>query len=272
MKLDTKKLSENIQTGFAAVVMPLSVFIAYLIYTYILGDGSNFVGGDPANEPLEGNYFGVVYKGGSIVILLITLQVILLTYAVERFISLGIARGKMRTPSFVRKIKGFLANGDYSAAISSCDEQKGSVANVVKNGLNTYREVDGDESLSKDEKTSAIHQDLEESTQLELPVLDNNMVVISTVASIATLMGLLGTVTGMIKAFNSLARAGAPDAIGLANGISEALVTTALGIATGLVGIVFFNFFTNKINRIIYSIDEASFSILHTFKSGTKLN
>ena len=91
--------------------------------------------------------------------------------------------------------------------------------------------------------------------------------IISTIASIATLVGLIGTVLGMIKAFSALSAGGAPDAVGLANGISEALINTALGITGSAIAIIMYNFFTSKIDELTYSIDEAGFSIIQTFAS-----
>ena len=83
----------------------------------------------------------------------------------------------------------------------------------------------------------------------------------------------MGTVTGMIQAFAALARVGSPDAVGLAGGISQALVTTAMGIPTSAIAIVFYNLFTSRISNIVYAIDEASYAILHAFqiRQGQKL-
>jgi biopolymer transport protein ExbB len=100
--------------------------------------------------------------------------------------------------------------------------------------------------------------------------LEQNLTIIATLVSIGTLMGLLGTVTGMIKAFSALATAGAPDQSQLANGISEALINTATGIATSTVAIVMYNVFTSKIDKLTYSIDEAGFSIVQTYASTHK--
>ena len=101
-------------------------------------------------------------------------------------------------------------------------------------------------------------------------MLSQNLVIISTVASVATLMGLLGTVIGMIRAFAALAQAGAPDAIALATGISEALINTALGVGTSALAIIMYNYFTNKIDSLTYGIDEASYSIVQSFTANTK--
>jgi len=255
-----------LQTGFAAVVLPLALVAAYFIYYQLLGNPANFVGGDPANEPLPNNYLGVVYKGGPIVILLLSFQLILLTFIFERFISLGAATGRSNNKQFVQRFKALIQRAAYSEAISSCDQQRGTVANVIRSGLDSFQRVWQDDFYDKEEKIQQVQREVEECTQLELPQLNRNLVIISTLASVSTLVGLLGTVTGMIVAFSALARVGAPDAVGLAGGISQALVTTALGISTAALAIVFYNYFTTRIDKITYAIDEATFSMLHHFK------
>jgi biopolymer transport protein ExbB len=96
-------------------------------------------------------------------------------------------------------------------------------------------------------------------------MLSKNLVIISTCASIATLLGLIGTVLGMIRAFAALANAGAPDATALATGISEALINTAFGITGSCVAIIMYNYFSTKIDALTYGIDEAGYSIVQTF-------
>jgi biopolymer transport protein ExbB len=139
------------------------------------------------------------------------------------------------------------------------------VANVVKAGLSKYNELVNNNTIEPEKKIAMIQKDIEETTQLEMPMLEKNLVILATIASIATLVGLLGTVIGMIRAFASMAQAGAPDSVGLANGISEALINTALGIGTSAVAIVFYNYFTSKIDALTYGIDEAGYSIVQNF-------
>ena len=119
--------------------------------------------------------------------------------------------------------------------------------------------------LEKDQKILAIQKEIEEATSLELPMLEKNLVILATFASVATLMGLLGTVLGMIRAFSAIATAGAPDAVALSTGISEALINTALGIGTSALAIISYNYFTTKIDGLTYGIDEAGFSIAQSF-------
>jgi biopolymer transport protein ExbB len=265
-KAHSGSLSDSLKTGFAAVVIPLEVVIAYLIYFFVLGNPNNFVGGDPHNHPLEGNFLGLIYKGGpGIVPLLIALLMLVLTFFFERLLTISRAKGRGSLNKFVNKIRVLVANGDIQSALAECDKQRGSVANVVKAGLLKYSELSTDSSLDTDKKILLIQKDIEETTQLEMPMLERNLVIIATIASIATLMGLLGTVFGMINAFAALATAGAPDAVGLANGISEALINTALGIGTSALAIVFYNLFTTRIDALTYGIDEAGYSIVQNF-------
>jgi biopolymer transport protein ExbB len=265
------ELLKNMTSMMGMIVIFISMIIAYFIYSKILGNPANFIDGDSANQPLEGNYLGVIFKGGSIVILQITFMVILLTYTIERAIALFSARGKMASKPFVVKIKDLLHQGAFDEAKTACLDQNGAVANVILKGLNVYTSESSDD-LRPEEKAYQIKRDLEEASLLEVPDLERNMAMISTIASIATLIGLLGTVTGMIRAFSALAIAGTPDAVGLASGISQALVTTALGISTAAVAIVVFNFFNSRIDQITYSIDESNYAILNQFKQEVKLN
>jgi biopolymer transport protein ExbB len=115
----------------------------------------------------------------------------------------------------------------------------------------------------------AIQKEVEEATSLELPMLEKNLVFLSTIASIATLMGLLGTVLGMIRSFSALGEdsGGGAAASKLSVGISEALYNTALGIGTSAFAIVFYNIFTTKIDGITYGIDESGFTLTQSFAS-----
>jgi len=206
-----------------------------------------------------------MYKGGDIVPILMSLLVIVITFVIERFVTVRKSQGKGSIDSFVYKMRTALSKGDIEGAQKECDIQQGSIASVVKSGLGAYQQMASMKDLDKEHKIATIQKEIEEATTLELPMLSKNLVIISTIASIATLMGLLGTVIGMIRAFAALAQAGSPDAVALATGISEALINTGLGIGTSAIAIVFYNYFTNKIDSITYGIDEAGYSIVQTF-------
>ena len=256
--------------GFSAIVSFLAIAIALvagaLIYSKVFGDPSNFVDNDPTGEPMEGNLYGVIYKGGFIVPILVAINLIIIIFSIERLVTLLMANGKGNTDKFIAAIKGHMDKKDYKAAIAQCDKQKGSLANVVRAGLEKYEHVNGDSSLTKEQKLESLKKELEEATALELPMLSKNLAVLSTSASIATLIGLIGTVLGMIRSFAAMSK-GSPDTAALATGISEALINTAFGITASTLAIILYNFFSTKIDTMTYSIDEASFTIVQDFSS-----
>lgn len=259
-----------IKSFFASIVMVLAFVVSVVIYIYVLGNASNFEGGNNANHPLPGNYLGIIYKGGPVVPFLIAINLIVLIFSIERFLTIKRAQGKGSLDTFVRKLKGYMATNQISEAIAECDRHQGSLANVMRAGLNKYGELQNDNSMVKDQKVLAMQKELEEATALELPMLSKNLVIVSTMASISTLVGLIGTVLGMVKAFAALAQAGAPDAVALANGISEALINTALGILGSTLAIIAYNYFSSSIDNLTYKIDEAGFSLVQTFASKNK--
>jgi len=263
-------LGESLKSVFAAVVIPLEIVLAYLIFYFVLGDPSHFQGGDNTGHPLPGDYFGVVYRGGPIVGFLIALAMMVITFSIERLITISSAKGKGSIQKFIRRIKSLVESNNIDQAMAECDRQKGSVANVVKAGLTKYSDLTKSSNIEIDKRVQIIQKDIEETTQLEMPMLQKNLVIIATIASIATLMGLLGTVMGMIRAFAALAQAGSPDAVALANGISEALINTALGIGTSAVAIILYNYFTSAIDELTYGIDEAGFCIIQNFSTQAK--
>lgn len=255
----------------AGIVILLALVLCEAIYYLVLGNGSNFEGGNNANHPIPGNYLGIVYKGGVIVPILMTCLLTVIIFCIERFLTINKAKGNGNVNEFLRRVKYNLETNNLDTALSDCDKQKGSVANVVKAGLVKYKEMAGNKELDTDQKVLAIRKEIEEATSLELPMLEKNLVILATLASVSTLIGLLGTVVGMIKAFAALGQAGgAVDASALSNGISEALINTALGIGSSALSIVMYNVFTTRIDGMTYAIDEAGFSIAESFAAKYK--
>ena len=265
-----KQESGNSGNLFASLSIVICFVIGYLIWQFVMGNPNNFVDGNPENQPLAGNYAGMVYHAGVIVPILIGLFLMVWVFSIERFIVIGKASGTGNVGNFVRKVQSLLKTGSIDTAISECDKQKGSVANVIKSGLLKYKDVEANPGLDAEKSALAIQKEIEETTALEMPMLEKNLNVLATLVSIGTLTGLLGTVTGMIKAFSALATGGAPDSAKLANGISEALINTATGIGTSTFAIVMYNILTAKIDKLTYSIDEAGFSIVQTYAANHK--
>jgi biopolymer transport protein ExbB len=265
-----QSLGNALRSIFTLGAFVVAFIVSELVFKYVMGNPINFEGGNPAGSPLPGNYLGIIYKGGFIVPLLMTINLILIIFTIERAITITRAKGRGRINVFVKRLQGQLATDKIEDAIESCDKQRGSLANVMKAGLMRYRALQHDATLEKDQKILALQKEFEEASALELPTLSRNLVIMSTIATISVLTGLLGTVFGMIRAFGALATAGAPDALALATGISEALINTAFGIGGSLLAIIFYNFFSTMIDSFTFKIDEAGFSLVQSFAASTK--
>lgn len=249
----------------AGLVIIVCFLVAIGIYHFVFGNPANFMNNDPNNHPLPGNMLGTIYKGGIIVPVIQTLLLTVLALSVERFFTLRAFFGRSKLSKFVEQLKEALNKGNLEKAQELCDKQRGSVANVVSSTLRKYREMEQNNELSKDQKTLAIQKELEEATALELPMMQQNLPIIATITTLGTLMGLLGTVIGMIRSFAALSAGGGTDSVALSTGISEALINTAFGILTGALAVISYNYYTNKIDKLTYSLDEVGFSIVQTF-------
>ncbi|MEY8708867.1 MotA/TolQ/ExbB proton channel family protein [Bacteroides faecichinchillae] len=261
--METTKKSQVVGIKNAGIVIICCFIIALCIFYFLLGNGANFMNNDPDNHPL--NILGTIYKGGVIVPVIQTLLLTVIALSVERYIALRSAYGKGSLAKFVANIKEALSAGDVKKAQSICDQQCGSVANVVTSTLRKYEEMEKNTELSKEQKLLAIQKELEEATALEMPMMQQNLPIIATITTLGTLMGLLGTVIGMIRSFTALAVGGGTDSLALSQGISEALVNTAFGILTGALAVISYNYYTNKIDKLTYGLDEVGFSIVQTF-------
>ena len=251
----------------------LCVIIGFIIWRFLIGADSNFTKPDPTGgfwPSHEGakSALARMYLGGIIVPILIGCLLTVLTFVVERFLTVTKATGSGNINEFIRKVQYHLANKNVDSAIAECDRQKGSVGNVMKAGLRKYKEMITVGELDTEQKVLAIQKEVEEATALELPMLEKNLVFLSTIASVATLLGLLGTVMGMIRSFAALGDSGGGEAASkLSQGISEALYNTALGIGTSAISIIMYNVFTTKIDGITYGIDESGFTLTQSFAS-----
>lgn len=217
----------------------------------------------------RGSLAHTMYEGGPLVVILIMILLMLIAFVVERFLSLRVAKGKSSVQVFFKNLIGHLQNNDYESALAACDKQRGTTANVLRAGIERYMRIKDDDTMSMDKKVAATQSAIEEANALEGPLLERNLIALSTIASIATMVGLLGTTIGMIRAFAATGHTtgGVIDAQALARGISEALVNTAGGLTSGILGIFFYNFFVNKVDAFNYTTDEASYEILQMLKA-----
>ena len=272
-----KKQSQGftgIKSGFTVII--LCCIIAVCIYLFVFGSASNFKGDIGAAfvcmsdaEAFEpAGLIGTVYMGGFVVPIIWTLLFSVIAFSIERYFAIRNAYGRSSLTKFVADIKAALQANDLVKAQAICDKQRGSVANVVGATLKKYKEMEGNTVLTKEQKILAIQKELEEATALEMPMMQENLPIIGSIVTLGTLTGLFGTVLGMIKSFSAMSAGdGGTDSSALAVGISEALVNTASGILTGALAVISYNYYTNKIDRLTFSLDEVGFSIVQTFSA-----
>ena len=183
-----------------------------------------------------------------------------LTFIIERLFTFVRSRSRIGTEEFIASITDSLRKENIMEAVSTCEEAGGPLPNVLKAGLLRYSQAQIEErDISKEE----IQEAIEEASLLEIPELERNLPVLGTVAVVSPLFGLLGTVTGMISAFTTIALEGTGDPQQLAGGISQALLTTAAGLTVAIPCLIFFQLFDSWVNRHMVEISQVSTEIVN---------
>lgn len=247
----------------AWIIIVFMFIVAAFIYFGVFGDASNFAGGDKTGHPL--NLLGQIYKGGYVIVVILTLLFTVICLGIERFFALRSAFGTMSLPKFTAQVKELIKQSKFDEAQNLCNKMRGSVANVVGASIAAYKDVETNNTLKKAQKIAKIQQAHEEATQLEMPTLQMNLPIVATIVTLGTLTALFGTVMGMINSFMALSAGGGADSMALSAGISEALVNTASGILTSWFAVVIYNFYTNKIDKLTYALDEVGYTIAATY-------
>jgi biopolymer transport protein ExbB len=176
-----------------------------------------------------------------------------LTIIIERLIVF--AKAKINVNEFLTKIrKSLLVNRNVKEAIKVCEQYRGPVASVVKAGLLRYGHDRED-----------IEKTIENAALYELDRLEKRLGGLATTANVAPMLGFLGTVSGMIKSFGTLAEQGLTNPAAVAVGISEALITTATGLIIAIPAQLAYNWFTTKVTRFVRDIETASNMLMETF-------
>ncbi len=234
---------------FMTVLILLAATVSALVYIFIFG--------------AEQDAFGLnyIYKGGPLVIVLMILSIMVVTFIFERILSLRKAYGAVPVAALIKELKAHLEQADFERAAETCRKQGGSCGRILLEGVESFARAQR-QGLHPEKALSETRRAIEEATSLEVPQLEKNLIALSTIASVSTMVGLLGTTIGMIRAFKALAQAGAPDAIQLSVGISEALINTAGGLAAAIMAIVAYNYFVNKVDSYMYEIEEAGIDMV----------
>ena len=192
-------------------------------------------------------------QGGIFMYPLLLFSVLAATVAIERFIVFS--KAKLNVGEFLTKIrKALLVNRNVKEGIKICEQSKGPVASVMKAGLLRYGHSRED-----------IEKTIENAALYELDRLERRLGILATTANVAPMLGFLGTVSGMIKSFATLAEQGLTNPAAVAVGISEALITTAAGLIIAIPAQLLYNWYTTKITRFVRDIETASNMLVETF-------
>lgn len=193
-------------------------------------------------------------KGGIMMIPLGLSSIIGLAIVIEKAFSLR--RKKIIIPEIVTVIDNIKGPEDIGLALSICDKHEGPFVNVIRVGLESRH-------LPKEE----IKEALQDQGRQEVRTLERGLIILETVAGIAPLMGLLGTVIGILKVFNVISVIGVGQAAALSGGISEALITTIVGLSIAIPAVVAYNYFSNKAEDLVLEIEKYSTSLLKKVSS-----
>ena len=190
--------------------------------------------------------FEIIQKGGPVMIPIILGSFFAFIIVIERIIHLH--RAQIDTEKFMLGIKNILKKGNYVEAIGICDSTPGPIASILKEGITKH-------DRSKEEIKEAI----QEAGLHEVPRLEKNLSVLATIAQIEPLLGLLGTVTGMIKAFMKIEQLqGIVNPGDLAAGIWEALITTAAGLVVAIPAYVAYNYLVSRVEGFVLEMEKSA--------------
>ena len=194
-------------------------------------------------------------KGGPVMWPLLALSILGVTVILWRWWALRQATTGIA--AFMKDLRGKLVDKDVQGAIAVCERHRGPVASIVKAGLLRY-------GRPKDQ----VEMSLQDASAHELSHLERGLPVLATVAMVAPLLGFLGTVTGMINSFEALASVGLNNPAAVAQGISEALITTAAGLAIAIPVQMAYNYFVTSVNTLVRSMESAAHVVLESLGDG----
>lgn len=196
----------------------------------------------------------IIVKGGYMMYFIMACSVVALSVVIERLLKLHGAR--MDWVRFMREIKSLIDKEDILGAVALCENTPGPVARICKSAL-----------LKHDRKKSEIREAVEDAAVHEIPTLERRLPILATIAHISPLLGLLGTVIGMMKAFykiQELTGIGKPvDPGHLAAGIWEALITTAFGLLVAIPTFVAYNYLVSKVNSIVSDMERSATDLVN---------
>jgi biopolymer transport protein ExbB len=205
----------------------------------------------------------IIYQAGPLVAVLFFVSILTIAFALERFWALNLARGKIPPDKVLPRIRESIEDRNLDAAEEAAEKQLGSVGRVLTAGIRKYKTLTG--RLAERGLRNELSLSLQEANAMEGALLERNIIPIATIGSIANLIGLLGTVVGMIQSFAAISATGVGEKIAatkLAAGIATALINAAGGLIVAIMAVIFYNYFLSRIDKLAFSMEEASANLL----------
>jgi biopolymer transport protein ExbB len=196
----------------------------------------------------------LIRSGGTMMIPILLCSAIALGIILERLLTLR--RQRVIVPQIVEVVETLPASKDFSQAYAILQRRPGPFANLVQSGLD-----------HADDDWHIIQDVLQEAGRQEATRLSRHLRILETIATIAPLLGLLGTVTGMIRVFTTISAQGLGQAEQLSGGISEAMVTTAFGLGVGIPVLVAFNWLEGRAAGIVFELECYATKVLDTLRN-----
>ena len=201
--------------------------------------------------------YEIFIKGGVIMWMILACSILALSVVIDR--SIVIRRAKINVPAFMVRLRGLIKKRDISGAVSVCMQENSPIANIIRRGLKKYK-------YGHDR----VKESIENAGKQEISKLEKGLPILASIAGIAPLLGFLGTVTGMITAFMTIEDlAGAANPSDLAGGIWEALLTTASGLIVGIPSLAFYNYFANRVKKLVGDMETVANDVVDTIQDST---
>ncbi len=199
----------------------------------------------------------ILVKGGYLMIPIYLASIVALYIFVERILALR--KVQINTRTFVLQVRNLLLRNEMEDAIVLCKKTAGPISRMTRIGI---------ENLNR--PRLEIKEAIDSVGKAEIYNLEKNLGALGTIASVAPMLGFFGTVTGMITAFMQIqSHGGNVDASVLAGGIWEALLTTAAGLAVGIISLIAYNYVQGKIEKIVFEMEEVSTELMSSILNET---
>lgn len=195
--------------------------------------------------------FQYLLRGGPVMLPLFLCGLVAVAVMIDRFLAIGVAVRSNRR--FMANVMGLLQSGHYEEALALCDSSPNRIAKLIAGGIR-----------SKHLDVRSVERVMEEVALRELPLLYERLSVLDTIVTLAPLLGLLGTITGMIRAFHIVGSAGLADnPAAITGGVSEALIATAAGLSIAILTLPAYNFLTERVKENVSEMELRAAQVLN---------